>query len=156
MGVDLVPRKDPAYEMILPMAELDREMGEADILVVTLPLTPETAGLLDARRLACLKPGAVLVNIARGPIVDTAALTAALMPGTPDAAGISGPSRLGGAVLDVFEQEPLPAESPLWDLENVILTPHNSYVGAGNAARLSRLILSNLRIYAERRAALEP
>ena len=133
-GVDLVPREDPTFAAILPLEALDGLLPETDALILTLPLTPETRGLLDARRLALLKEGAIIVNIARGPIVDETALIGALEGG-----------RLGGAVLDVFETEPLPESSPLWTLENVILTPHNSFVGNGNSARLSRLILENLR-----------
>ena len=73
-----------------------------------------------------------LVNIARGAIVDTKALALEM-------------NRLGGAVLDVFEEEPLMADSPLWSLENVIITPHNSFVGEGNGKRLSKVIINNLR-----------
>ena len=76
--------------------------------------------------------GAVLVNIARGALIDTEALTAAL-------------PKLTGAVLDVFEEEPLPDTSPLWDAENVLLTPHNSFVGEGNGARLARVIIDSLK-----------
>ena len=80
-----------------------------------------------------MKPGAILVNIARGAIVDTGALVASLRDGL-----------LGGAVLDVLEEEPLGPESPLWDLDNVIITPHNSFVGENNAKRLSAVICENL------------
>ncbi len=79
-----------------------------------------------------MKQGSVLVNIARGKIVDTAALERALQ------------KNLHGAVLDVFEEEPLAQNSPLWDMKNVIVTPHNSFVGEGNQARLFDLILSNI------------
>lgn len=133
-GVDLLPRQDGAYVSMRPLAELDAVLPESDILILTLPLTAETRGLLNAGRLAMLPAGAVVANIARGAVVDTAALTAALETG-----------RLSGAVLDVFETEPLPADSPLWTMEQVILTPHNSFVGDGNAARLTALILGNLR-----------
>lgn len=132
-GVDLFPRQDSAYEAMLPLETLDALLPQTDILVLTLPLSPETRGLIDARRLALLKPGAVLVNIARGALVEESALLAALSDG-----------RLSGAVLDVFETEPLPPDSPLWALENLILTPHNSFVGDGNEDRLTRLILERL------------
>ena len=132
-GVDLYPRQDPLYEAMLPLSALEAQLPQADILILTLPLTPETRGLLNEARLAVMKPGALLVNIARGGLVDQEALIQALERGP-----------LGGAVLDVFETEPLAADSPLWDLENVILSPHNSFVGGGNAGRLSRLILDNL------------
>ncbi len=133
LGVDLLPRQDAGYDEMRPLAELDEVLPESDILLLTVPLTAETRGLIDAGRLAILKPGAVLVNIARGPVADEAALIGALQNGT-----------LSGAVLDVFENEPLPEDSPLWDMENVILTPHNSFAGEGNGRRLSELILDRL------------
>lgn len=132
-GVDLFPRKDECYEEILPLESLEEELPLADIVVLTLPLTDRTRHLFDGRMLAKIKTGAVLVNIARGAVVDTEALIEALREG-----------RLFGAVLDVFEEEPLPAESPLWELEQVILTPHNSFVGDANGARLWQVIRTNL------------
>lgn len=108
---------------------LDAVLPETDILLVALPLTDETRALMDARRLALLKEGAVLVNIARGPIVDAAALAAALRSG-----------HISGAALDVVDPEPLPADSPLWDTPNLILTPHNSFVGEHNPRRMYELV----------------
>lgn len=93
--------------------ELDALLPEADYVVLTLPLTAETRGLFDAARLARMRSGAFLLNVGRGQVVDEAALARALADGP-----------LGGAALDVFAEEPLPAESPLWDLPNVIVTPH--------------------------------
>lgn len=133
-GVDLFPRTDAAFAAMLPLERLDELLPGTDVLVLTLPLSPETRHLLDARRLALLPAEALVVNISRGAVLDEAALIAALRAG-----------RLSGAVLDVFETEPLPDSSPLWTMENVILTPHNSFVGEGNDARLSRLILDRLR-----------
>ena len=131
-GVDIVPRVDAAYAEIRPMDALDACLTAADIIVLTLPLTDDTRHLIDRRTLYSMKQGAILVNIARGAIVDTDALIAAL--GT----------HLGGAVLDVFEEEPLDIASPLWDMENVILTPHNSFVGEGNMGRLTECVTQNL------------
>ena len=131
-GVDLYPRENPDYDEMHPLENLDTVLTRADVTVLTLPLTEETRHLMDGSRFTIMKPGSVLVNIARGAIVDTPALIKALR------------EQLGGAVLDVFEEEPLPDTSPLWDLENVILTPHNSFVGQGNAERLARLIMNNL------------
>lgn len=131
-GVDLYPHDNPDYNKIYPLEELDAVLPQADVVVLTLPMTEQTRHLMDAGRLAAMKPGAVLVNIARGAIADTNALIKALG------------EHLGGAVLDVFEEEPLQECSPLWDLDNVILTPHNSFVGEGNSARLAGVILENL------------
>ena len=133
LGVDLYPREDACYEQILPLDRLHGVLAEADVAVLTLPYTKETHHLISTTALSQMKQGAVLVNIARGGVIDTEALVAALAEG-----------RLGGAVLDVFEQEPLPQDSPLWELDNVIVTPHNSFVGDGNAKRLFRVIFENL------------
>ncbi len=92
---------------------LDELTAQADVLVLCCPLTPETQGAISGSRIAAMQPGAVLINLARGPLVDTAALTLALQSG-----------RLGGAALDVFDTQPLPKDSPLFALDNVILTPH--------------------------------
>jgi glyoxylate reductase len=113
--------------------ELDELLAEADIVSIHAPLTPETDGLVDARRLSLLKDGAVLVNTARGEIVDEPALIAALKSG-----------QLAGAYLDVFEVEPLPQDSALWNLPNVLVTPHNSAAAAGNDQRVLELFLDNL------------
>lgn len=137
-GVDLYPAPNAACERVLPLDRLEERLSETDVLVLTLPLTPETRRLIDAARLSLLPSEAILVNISRGAVVDEAALCAALEAG-----------RLYGAVLDVFETEPLPADSPLWAMERVILTPHNSFVGEGNGARLTKLILENLEAAAK-------
>lgn len=108
---------------------LDDVLPETDILLLTLPLTDETRGIMNARRFALLKPDAVMVNIARGPVVETDAMVDALESG-----------RLSGAVVDVFDPEPLPADSPLWDVKNLILTPHNSFAGEGNPRRMFDLV----------------
>lgn len=131
-GIDPFPREDRDYDRMLHLDQLDAVLPEADIVVLTLPLNESTRHILDRSRLALMKPGAVLVNIARGAVVDTEALLWALE------------HRLGGAVLDVFEEEPLGEDSPLWRLDNVILSPHCSFVGDGNARRLFRVILENL------------
>jgi phosphoglycerate dehydrogenase-like enzyme len=106
------PRTDGSV-VVEGLEALDRRLAEADWVVLTLALTPETRGLFDAARLARFKPGAVLVNVARGAIVDGEALAAALTTG-----------RLGGAGLDVAPAEPLPPEHSLWTLPNVLITPH--------------------------------
>ena len=115
---------------------LDDVLPQADVLVLATPHTHETHRLLDARRLSLLRPSAILVNVARGDVVDESALIEALRSG-----------RLRGAALDVFEREPLPPESPLWDLPNVFVSPHSASTVAGENARIVDLFCQNLRAY---------
>jgi glyoxylate/hydroxypyruvate reductase A len=117
-GFDVVgwsrsPARIDGVECLHGMDSLDTALGRADILVVMLPLTPQTQGILDAGRLRKLPRGAALVNVARGALVDQTALTELLQAG-----------HIGAATLDVFEREPLPAEDPLWRMPNVLITPH--------------------------------
>ncbi|MBQ8146929.1 MAG: hydroxyacid dehydrogenase [Clostridia bacterium] len=132
-GVDLYPRVDENYTEMYSLDELDKALSKADIVILTLPLTEETRHLFNGEKLSKMKTGAILVNIARGAVVETSALIEALG------------GHLGGAVLDVFEEEPLGAGNSLWGMENVILSPHNSFVGDGNSDRLQDCILSNIR-----------
>ena len=97
------------------MADLHKALDGADFLIVAAPLTPETRGMIDGAALDCLKPGAGVVNVGRGPIIVEDALRERLTDG-----------RIGSAFLDVFDEEPLPASSPFWSMPNVIVTPHNS------------------------------
>lgn len=131
LGIDICPRKDQYYQEILQLNMLDNVLPQMDIIVLTLPLTEDTHYLMNDCRFKQLKDNAVIVNIARGGIVDTEALIEHL-------------PRMGGAVLDVFEEEPLAEESIVWEMENVIITPHNSFVGDGNKERLNNIILKNL------------
>lgn len=132
IGVDKYIREDENYEKMAGLEELETVLADADILVLTVPLTEETKYLMNDRTLSMMKEGAILANIARGAVVEEQALVRALH------------GKLGGAVLDVFEEEPVDERSPLWDMEHVILTPHNSFVGDGNAKRLADIILRNL------------
>ena len=115
------------------MDALDEALGRADHVCLTVPLTRETHHLIDARRLARLRAGAFLYNISRGAVIDEAALVDALRAG-----------KLAGAGLDVFEEEPLPATSPLWDLDNVILTPHVAGVTPLYYERTAAMFADNL------------
>lgn len=133
IGVDKFIREDENYEKMVDLEELETILAGADVLVLTVPLTEETKYLMNNRTLSMMKDGAILVNIARGAVVEEQALVRALE------------GKLGGAVLDVFEEEPVDERSPLWDMEKVILTPHNSFVGEGNAKRLADIILRNLQ-----------
>jgi len=112
-GVARTARSDGTYGQIWALEELPALLGEADYVVVTLPLTAETAGLVGTSFFAALRSGAALVDMSRGGVTSEAALIAALDDGT-----------LRGAALDVFEKEPLPEDSPLWNRPNVLLTPH--------------------------------
>ena len=132
VGVDLYPRQDDAYEKIYSLNDLDNCLGNADAVVLTLSLTNETKYMMNEQRFSVMKNGSVLVNIARGQVIDEQALLKAL------------DDKLLGAVLDVFEEEPLSNKSPLWQQENAIITPHNSFVGDGNNGRLFNVILENL------------
>lgn len=106
----------------------------ADYVVIATPLLPGTRGLVDARAFAAMKPGALLVDISRGGVVDSAALINAMRSGA-----------IAGAALDVFETEPLPADSPIWSLPNVIVSPHCSAVYAEWAMQSFKLFITNLR-----------
>lgn len=109
-----------------------------DVLAVALPLTDDTRGIISADVLDAMRPGAVVVNVGRGDLVDEPALVEALASG-----------RLGGAGLDVFATEPLPADSPLWDLPNVIITPHNSANTSLSGEGAVDIFLANLAAYAK-------
>jgi len=127
-------RPAPGVERVMPPDRLAEAAREADYLAVTAPLTPQTKGMVSAEVLRALKPTAWVINIARGPIVDEAALATALAS-----------KRIGGAALDVFDTEPLPAASPLWSLENVIITPHISNSSPRLRARSLALVTENVR-----------
>jgi phosphoglycerate dehydrogenase-like enzyme len=122
-----------AVDELLALEALDDALGRADHVCLTVPLTRETRHLIDARRLARLHAGAYLYNVSRGAVIDEAALVDALRAG-----------RLAGAGLDVFEQEPLPETSPLWELDNVILTPHVAGVTPLYYQRTAALFADNL------------
>lgn len=126
----MIPAGSPAWrDTGVAPRELDGLLAESDAVTLHVPLTGETRHLIDAARIGRMKPGAVLVNSARGGIVDEAALVAALRAG-----------RLGGAALDVFEHEPVPAGSPLAGVPNLVLTPHVAGVTRESNARVSSMI----------------
>lgn len=134
VGVDLHPCENAYCRTILPLDQLDDVLPTTDVIVLTLPFTDETRHMINRNRLSLLKDTAVIVNIARGAVVDTEALIEVL-------------PHLGGAVLDVFEEEPLGYENPLWQTTNVIITPHNSFVGEKNDCRLFQIVMDNLKNY---------
>ncbi|MGB0112822.1 MAG: NAD(P)-dependent oxidoreductase, partial [Ilumatobacteraceae bacterium] len=118
---------------VRPLSELRDVVGDADAVAIALPLTDDTRGLFSKEIIDAMQPHALFVNVGRGELVDQAALTDALASG-----------RLGGAGLDVFTPEPLPADDPLWDLPNVILTPHSSGTSDGTSGRVVEIFLDNL------------
>ena len=115
-------------------SDLDRLLPEADIIILTVPHTPETEGMINAERLGLVKPTAVLINVGRGMTVNLEDLRRALVTGG-----------LAGAALDVFEAEPLPSDHPLWDTPNVILTPHVAHVGPYLDGRRYDVLADNAR-----------
>jgi phosphoglycerate dehydrogenase-like enzyme len=121
-------------ERIFPVAALHDALSDADHVVVTLPHTSTSKGLFDTAAFAAMKRGAIIYNVGRGPVIDTAGLIAALESG-----------HLGGAGLDVTDPEPLPAESPLWEMENVLITAHTSGATPRYWERQGALIADNIR-----------
>ncbi len=131
-GVDLCPSVKQFFKEIYPLDKLDEILRKSDIVILTLPLTDNTRGMFNEVRFSHFKKNSILVNISRGALVSENALLKAL--GT----------RLFGAVLDVFEKEPIDAANPLWNLPNVVITPHNSFVSNRNNERVWHLIWNNL------------
>jgi D-2-hydroxyacid dehydrogenase (NADP+) len=116
--------------------QLNNVVSRADWVVVALPLTPETKQLFNTPMFSAMKPGTYFVNVGRGELVDEPALVTALQSG-----------HLGGAALDVFATEPLPADSPLWDMDNVIITPHSSGASQSSGLRAEEIFIENLAAY---------
>jgi phosphoglycerate dehydrogenase-like enzyme len=120
------PKRDEFVDEALPLADLHKALAQADAVVVAIALTPETTHLLGDAEFAACKPGALIVNVARGPVLDQKALVRALQSG-----------HLGGAGLDVSDPEPLPSDDPLWDAPNVLISPH--FAGSGSPRSVQRL-----------------
>lgn len=136
LAADIVKPQGEWYDAYYPMDELSAALNISDVAVLTLPPTDSTRHLFGKELLSQLKKGAVLVNIARGAVIRENDLIEALQS-----------AALGGAVLDVFEEEPLSESSPLWHMENVVLTPHNSFVGDGTGERLYKTVYHHLQNY---------
>jgi D-2-hydroxyacid dehydrogenase (NADP+) len=128
---------DVNVEMVFPPDALHECLARSDFVVLAVPATGETGLLMDRAAIAAMKPGAFLVNVARGSVVDEPALAEALAAG-----------RLAGACLDVFAEEPLPPESPLWTFSNVVVTPHMAGAAADYEERFTDIFVDNLRRYA--------
>lgn len=134
IGVDVYTYYDINYDAIIDINSLDSVLPESDIVILTLPLTKQTHHLINAQKLKLLKKNAVLVNIARGAVLDTEAL-------------IESMPNLKGAIIDVFEEEPLSKNSALWNIDNLIITPHSSFISENNLKRLTNLIYNNICNY---------
>jgi glyoxylate/hydroxypyruvate reductase A len=141
VGVSRRARRVPHVARVYRRSGLRRALAEADYVVVAVPLTPETRGLIGEGELAAMRPHAWLVNVARGPVVGEGALLASLRAG-----------RIAGAILDVFDREPLPPDHPFWDLPNVVVTPH--VAGPSTPEEIAPIFIENLRRYAAGRALL--
>ncbi|MBI1777137.1 MAG: D-2-hydroxyacid dehydrogenase [Proteobacteria bacterium] len=128
-----------AHEMHGP-SQLHRVLGQADYVVLTLPHTPSSERMIDAEAIARMKPGAVLVNIARGQVIDEDALIRALRSG-----------QIAYAALDVAATEPLPADSPLWDMPNVLISPHSASTAPSENRKITEIFCHNLGCYLEGR-----
>lgn len=135
VGVDLFPNDNANFNEVLPLSELDNQLKTADIVVLTLPLTSDNAGFFNADKFNMMKDSAIFVNIARGKLVNQNDMIEAIEQ-----------SKIAGAVLDVFEEEPLEESSKLWNFDNVIITPHNSFVGDMNNKRMFNIIKHNLEM----------
>jgi phosphoglycerate dehydrogenase-like enzyme len=136
IGTKRRPAPLEGVDEVLPSERTDAVLREAAVLVVSLPLTQETRGIVGAREIDLLPPGGFLVNVGRGGLVDEDALVAALRRG-----------HLAGAGLDVFAQEPLPVDSPLWTAPGMIITPHVSGDQPGYMAQVTAVFCENLRRY---------
>ncbi|WP_203595972.1 D-2-hydroxyacid dehydrogenase [Actinomadura bangladeshensis] len=135
-----VREADPDLGTVLPMERLDEALAEADYVVLAAPLTPQTRGMIDAAALDRMRPSARLINVGRGGLVAEPDLVKALRDG-----------RIAGAALDVFEDEPLPPSSPLWEMPGVVVSPHMSGDVVGWRDELVRLFTDNLGRYASGR-----
>jgi phosphoglycerate dehydrogenase-like enzyme len=127
-------------DRVMPREQLHELLGAADCVVLSTPHTPETENLIDRAAIAAMKPGVVLVNIARGVVIDEEAMIEALQSG-----------QIGFAALDVTRVEPLPASSPLWDLPNVLICPHSASTADTENGKIVDIFVHNLRCYLDGR-----
>lgn len=142
IGVSDARKQAPHFETMMSRSRLKEAAALADFLIVLVPLSAQTQHMIDDGVLAAMKPTGILINLARGPVVDEQALTRSLLDG-----------RIGGAALNVFETEPLPADSPLWDMPNVIITPRIGGMSDVYAQQVLPLVVHNLRCFLDGRPA---
>lgn len=134
VGLKRTPEELRDFDVVLPLDDMMKAMETADYIVILAPLTKETRGMVGEDAFRIMKKNAVLINLGRGPLVEEEALLSALKE-----------KRIRGAGLDVFHREPLPEESPLWDMENVLLTPHIGGFSDGANRRAVELMAENIK-----------
>ena len=137
-GVKRTPQNLEYFDEVVGLHDLHKALAAGDFVLVLTPLTPDTFHLIGAEEFAQMKPSAVFMNYARGDVVDEAAMIDALSSG-----------QIAGLGLDVFHQEPLPADSPLWTMDNVLLTPHTSGLSPSYTSRALDLFIANYHRYKE-------
>jgi D-2-hydroxyacid dehydrogenase (NADP+) len=142
IGVSDARTAAPHFDKILPRSRLQQAAAEADFLIVLVPLSAQTHHMIDDGVLGAMKKTGILINLARGPVVDEKALIQRLKDG-----------RIAGAALDVFEVEPLPSDSPLWDMPNVIVTPRIGGMSDVYSEQVLPLVVHNLRCFLDGRLA---
>jgi phosphoglycerate dehydrogenase-like enzyme len=136
LGINTAGRAVEHFNRCYPMSELNPVLSKSDVVVLSIPYTKETHHLIGESAIGQFKNGASLINISRGSVIKETALVEALKNG-----------KLRGAALDVFEEEPLSPDSPLWDLDNVIITPHNSWISEMRNERRYNIIYKNLKSF---------
>lgn len=142
IGISDARTEAPHFEYLVPRARLRDAAAEADFIIVLVPLSSQTHHMINDDVLGAMKKTGILINLARGPVVDEKALVKALQEG-----------RIGGAALDVFELEPLPPDNPLWDMPNVIVTPRVGGMSDVYSEQILPLIVHNLRCFLDGRFA---
>ncbi len=140
VGISSVPRPEPDFDRMMARGDLLEAVTLADFLVVLVPLSPQTQGIVDSRVLSAMKPTAYLINIARGGVCDEDAIMAAVRD-----------RRIAGAGLDVFSTTPLPADHPLWDVPGILLTPHLGGLSTTYMEQSVPMVAQNLRCLVENR-----
>jgi D-2-hydroxyacid dehydrogenase (NADP+) len=137
IGVSRAYEPDGLVEEVFPRERVTEALAQADAVLMSMPSTAETRGFLDAEKFAAMKPNTFVINVARGDLIDEDDLIAACESGA-----------IGGAGLDVQAEEPLPADSPLWDVENIVISPHVGGGGGGpKDTALDDMLIENLRLY---------
>lgn len=136
---------DPSYDQIFSLTDMDRFWAECDVIISTLPSTPQTFHLLSEKSFSRMKPGVSIINISRGSVICEDDLVACLKKGF-----------FRGVALDVFEKEPLPEDNPLWNFDNVIITPHNALYSDLYNERLFNMIYENMKRYKQKQTLLHP